>query len=418
MKVILSSPANNSNCKSLANGLVNADLLDKYYTSIAIFPGSILDRLGRISAFSDIRRKNFDPKLKPHIKTFPTLEIGRKLSGILGLPNLVNREDAIFSINKINLKHDKRVSTSLANAKKKGLTGIYCFEDVASFSFKEAKRLGLKTLYELPIGYWRSANKLLKEEQERWPEWANTIVNFEDSEEKLKRKDDEIRQADRIFVASSFTAKTLEEYPGKLPPVEIIPYGFPTVIKEAIQNLKFKNNFGKPLKLLFVGSLTQRKGIADLFAAVENVKEHVQLTIVGNKITNNCEVLDVELAKHTWIPTMSHSKILELMQGQDILVFPSLFEGFGLVITEAMSQGTPVITTDRTAGKEFIKHGQNGWLVEAGSTIALKEQIEALINQRKLIEEVSREALMTAKTRNWEQYSKEIAEAVSRELMR
>jgi len=41
-----------------------------------------------------------------------------------------------------------------------------------------------------------------------------------------------------------------------------------------------------------------------------------------------------------------NTDILKLMASQDVFVFPSLFEGFGLVITEAMSQGTPVISTD------------------------------------------------------------------------
>ena len=52
------------------------------------------------------------------------------------------------------------------------------------------------------------------------------------------------------------------------------------------------------------------------------------------------------------------------MREHDVFVFPSLFEGFGLVITESMSQGTPVITTDRTAGPDLIKNDENGWLLK------------------------------------------------------
>lgn len=47
---------------------------------------------------------------------------------------------------------------------------------------------------------------------------------------------------------------------------------------------------------------------------------------------------------------MPHDQILNLMRTQDVFVFPSLFEGYGLVVAEAMSQGTPVITTSRTCG--------------------------------------------------------------------
>jgi len=100
------------------------------------------------------------------------------------------------------------------------------------------------------------------------------------------------------------------------------------------------------------------------------------------------------------------------MKASDVLVLPSLFEGFGLVITEAMSQGTPVITTERTAGPDLIEHGKNGWLVKAGSTESLMEAIHSVLTDRRLVSLVGREALETAKRRPWEMYSQELAAAV------
>jgi len=102
------------------------------------------------------------------------------------------------------------------------------------------------------------------------------------------------------------------------------------------------------------------------------------------------------------------------MRQNDILIFPSLFEGFGLVITESMSQGTPVITTDRTAGPDLLKHGENGWLIEAGSTTALQESIEKILEQRSNIESVGRAAMKTAEKRSWTEYGNEMAQAMRR----
>src|SRR5206468_9345000 len=98
-----------------------------------------------------------------------------------------------------------------------------------------------------------------------------------------------------------------------------------------------------------------------------------------------------------WIPSLPHQQILKLMHEHDVLVFPSLFEGFGLVITEAMSQGTPVITTERTVGPDIIDHGQNGWIVEAGSTEALQQAIEELIFKPELVAETGLKAIETAR---------------------
>ncbi|MDF2434041.1 MAG: hypothetical protein JWP44_3672, partial [Mucilaginibacter sp.] len=226
--------------------------------------------------------------------------------------------------------------------------------------------------------------------------------------------ENEIKLADHVFVASTFTASTIKDYPGKLPPVSIIPYGFPTVTENARQYAVVKK--GSALKLLYVGSLSQRKGIANLFAAVEKLKDHVELTLVGTKRNNNCTALNSALAKHTWIPSLSHNDVLELMRAHDVLVFPSLFEGFGLVITEAMSQGTPVITTDRTAGPDLIENGKNGWLIEAGSTEALISAIENILYSPGLIARAGKEAMQTASLRPWEIYESEIAAAVAKIL--
>jgi glycosyltransferase involved in cell wall biosynthesis len=139
----------------------------------------------------------------------------------------------------------------------------------------------------------------------------------------------------------------------------------------------------------------------------------VELTVIGRKPNNNnCAVLDKALSKCNWIPSLPHSEILRVMSEHDILVFPSLFEGFGLVITEAMSQGTPVITTNRTAGPDLIEHGKNGWLVEAGSTQALQETIEDILSHPEVIARAGKEALETAGKRPMNQYGYDLAKAV------
>jgi glycosyltransferase involved in cell wall biosynthesis len=100
------------------------------------------------------------------------------------------------------------------------------------------------------------------------------------------------------------------------------------------------------------------------------------------------------------------------MQENDVFVFPSLFEGFGLVITEAMSQGTPVITTERTAGLDFIDNDDNGWLVKAGDTTALRFAIENLLANPEKIKKAGLAARETALKRPWQVYGKELAAAI------
>ncbi len=388
-------------------------MLAEFRTSIASFPGSMLDNLGSFGPLAEIRRRRFDPELMPFTKAWPWVEAGRLLVSKAGLSKLTRHETGLLCIDAVYRSFDRHVASSLKKGRSKGVKTVYAYEDGAQFCFQEARKLHLQCLYDLPIGYWRAARKLLENERLNKPEWASTLTGFMDSEAKLARKDEELKLADRIYVASQFTASTLKEFPGKLAPVEVIPYGFPPVAGQRQYTSLARR---KALKVLFVGGLSQRKGIAELFAAVKAIGPSVELTLVGRKASNHCQVLDQELKKHTWIPSLPNADILTLMQDHDVLVFPSLFEGFGLVITEAMSQGTPVITTDRTAGPDLIEHGHNGWLVEAGSATALQAAIENLLYHPEIISKAGQAAMDTASKRPWHVYGQELANSISNHL--
>lgn len=412
MKIIFSHLTGNANVKAAVTGFIEATLLAEFNVTIAAFPGTLLYKLGELQLFSKIRRREFDPVIKPFVKVWPWLEAGRLIGSNTALLPLINSRKSPFYIKTVAQNFDKYIAARLKTISSPCIKGVYGFEETSLHTFQQAKHLGLKCFYDLPIGYWRAAQRFQEKERERWPEWVSTMNAFNNSPSQLLQKDREIGLADHMFVASSFTANTLKEFPGILPTVEIIPYGFPPVYTGPRNYSNLQKN--ESLKLLFVGSLTQRKGIADVFAAIKPFRKYVQLTIVGAKTTNNCKALDNELSIHNWIPSLSREAILQLMRVHDVLVFPSLFEGFGLVITEAMSQGMPVITTDRTAGPDLIVNGKNGWLIEAGSTATLQAAIENLLYQSKSIEQAGHEAMETAHLRPWKKYGMELAEAVAR----
>lgn len=408
MKLILYHAQGNANVRASAIGLVESDLLKEFHTSIACFPGSLLDKMGNVSFLSEIHRREFDKSLQKFTFTWPIIELGRLISLRAGFSRWTKQETGVFSVEATIRRLDRKVAARLKDADKKGITGVYAYEDGAAFSFYKAKESGIACFYDLPTGYWRAKLRILEAEKQRSPNWQNTIRGLKDSKEKLARKDEEVRMADRIFVASKFTASTLKDYPGKLPPIEIIPYGFPCV--GAVRN--YDENPGRTIKLLFVGSLSQQKGIANLFEAVDRLGKRVSLTLVGHKASDECIPLNAGIEKHRWIDSLPHHKILEIMREHDVLVFPTLFDGFGLVITEAMSQGTPVIATYNSAGPDLIEHGKNGWLFEAGSTSDLQAIIEELAENPAVIAQAGFEAMETARRRPWSIFMHELSAAI------
>jgi len=406
-KIILSHPLGNQNVRAALKGFNDAGQLAAFNTSIACFPDTLLNSVSNMKPLREIKKRSFDTSLSRLTHVNPTKEIGRLLSSKIGLKSLVKHEVGVFSVDKIFHDIDNFTAKMLVN-NKVSANAVYAYEDSALETFKRAKLKGITAIYDLPIGYWRAARRLMQSEVEQRPEWASTMVGFKDSPKKLQRKDDEISLANHIFVASSFTAKTLLDYPGTLPDISVIPYGFPPVFRD-----KEYGNNDKPLKVLFVGGLSQRKGIANLFEAVNHLgTKNIELTVVGRKAATDCSALEVELAKCNYIPSLSHGDILALMRTQDVFVFPSLFEGFGLVITEAMSQGLPVITTDRTVGPDVITHSENGWIINAGSTNSLIECLDNILSDRSLLKKCGVAATATASMRSWDNYGKELAEKV------
>lgn len=143
------------------------------------------------------------------------------------------------------------------------------------------------------------------------------------------------------------------------------------------------------------------------------MKNKIEATVVGRGNINECTALKNALSNVNYIPSLPHDEILKLMSKHDLFIFPSLFEGFGLVITEAMSQGTPVITTDRTCGPDIIHNGVDGWVVEAGNPAPIRQLLERFIETPELLVKVGKEALKTASNRPWSVYEKELAESVN-----
>lgn len=409
MKILVSHPTLNANSKNLVIGLLENKILFRLLSSIAIFPGQLLYKLGNYPKLKDLKRRRLDKSCQAYTRSKSFFEFGRLLASKLKLDFLLTHEKGLFCIDGVYEKHDKWVANNLAKAKKEGLMGVYAYEDGALTTFTKAKKLGIKCIYDLPIGYWKSARLLLQKEFDINPNWSSTLTGFNDSESKLSQKDKELALADIIFVASSFTKKTLEEYSGILPEIKVIPYGFPEVnYKKEYELLS-----NRKLKILFVGGLSQRKGISYLFEAVEGLENKVELTIVGHKAVLNCTELNLALEKHNWIQSLSHEQVLACMREHDVFVFPSLFEGFGLVITEAMSQGVPVITTDRTAGPDLIQDGIDGWIVPAGSSLAIKEVLNKILENPELIKNIGLAAQSKAQTRPWSIYGQEMAYALS-----
>ena len=398
--IVLSHPTGNANVRAIANGLVSKQMLYEFNTTIAAFPNNFWYQLGGIKGLSDFRRRSFNPALQPYTIGHPYGALGRAVASKLGLASLLKHETGRFSIDKIYRNFDMQVSKRLSKAKKNGATAVYAYEDGALETFLEAKKIGLECIYDLPIAYYETLQKLLQEEAEKKPAWAATLGGgIADSTEKLARKRKELELADTIIVASDFVRDSLPTW-AKNKKIIQSPFGTPSS-NESIPVQE--NRVSEKLRVLFVGSMTQRKGLGDLFEAMHLVDPNAVELIVMGSLAAPLSFYKNQ-ANFIYESTRPHAEVLQLMNGCDVFCLPSIVEGRALVMQEAMSQGLPIIITPNTGGEDLVIAEQTGFLVPIGNPVAIAQKINWFLENRNKSLEMKMASIAKAKEYSWEGY--------------
>ena len=415
MKTLLAHPTGNQNFRQLGAVLHAHGLLGLTASCLSWNLDGTLGRLLPTGVRGRLSRRSFGP-WAAGMATRPWLEPARLAAQKLGWRGATAHERGWCCVDAVYRDFDQWLARKLpAWQREHGLDAVYAYEDGALAQFRRAKDLGLRCFYDQPIGHWKAARRLLGEEAERLPEWAATLTGNLDSTAKLERKDAELAAADVVFAACQFTAETLAA--SGMPtttPVVVTPYGAPPPITEEEWAARWTGRAaGGPLRAIFVGGLSQRKGLAEVFAAVRQLRPHVELTVIGLPPPGvSCAALQRGLRDCRYLPSLSHAEVLREMRAHDVLLFPSLFEGFGLVILEAMSQGVPVITTRHTGGPEVIRHGEDGFLVPIRDADAIAGLLAGLVRDRARLRDLSRAAWHRSGEFTWESYGAKVAAGV------
>lgn len=140
------------------------------------------------------------------------------------------------------------------------------------------------------------------------------------------------------------------------------------------------------LKVIFVGSLSKRKNVKVLVEALKGMKE-VDLTIVGDgeerhvleRLAADCRVT----AK--FLGTRSMEKIPNIMANNDILVLPSLHDGWGAVVNEALTQGLYVICSDKCGAKDLLLDSRRGKVFANDNVAELKGILKEACDKKDIL---------------------------------
>jgi len=399
MKILLIHTTGNQYVRALLRSFNEAGMLAKFVTTIAVNKDSWWLKLLPKSTSQQLTRRVF-PLPESRLSTRPWLEVCRNLFAKLGWQWALRHEIGFASIDKVHADLDKAVAAKLEKkVKQLGITAVYAFEDGALETFKKAKKLGLTCIYDLPIVYWETGRSLMQEEAERVPDWRATLAGgIIDSPEKLDRKTAELQLADVVVVSGQFLVDSLPAW-AKAKRIIVAPFGSPKPLPS-----QAKKNTNGPLRVLFVGSMGQRKGLADLFAAARLLgPAKIELVALGHLMAP-IEFYERQFDNFTYAPVRPHEQMLEFMQGCDVFCLPSIVEGRALVMQAAMSQGLPLLITPNTGGEDLIIEGETGFLVPVRSAQKLAERLDWFVAHRAEVLEMGKKAQLHAARYTWKAY--------------
>src|SRR5579885_2143546 len=222
----------------------------------------------------------------------------------------------------------------------------------------------------------------------------------------------EPKMADHWLTASSFTRNTLCEAGIPAARIHVIPYGTDFHrFSPAPGGNRWQSG---PLRLLFVGK-GQRKGIKYLLDAVDRLPAgKVELNMCASVaetglIRNRRQSIHVR-------GFVSDEELVNTYRAAHVFVLPSLAEGFGHVLLEAMACGLPIIGTTHTATPDLIADGQEGFIIEPADTDAVASRIDYFLRNPSRVQSMGDAARSRAENFTWSRFRAEVAEVVTKLL--
>ena len=258
-----------------------------------------------------------------------------------------------------------------------------------------------------PYAHHRFTRRILDEESKLEPDFAATLNGHITPPWLQERLDREIEMADHILLGSSFAKQSFIEEGIDEKKLVVIPYGSDTsIFHPDKKNPKPKDEF----RVLFVGQIGQRKGISYLLRAYKQFqKPTTQLTLVG-EILGDGTAIHPYRSLFTHIPHVPRPELAKIYANADIFVFPTLIEGLGLVVLEAMASGLPVITTTN-GPDDIVRDGVDGFVIGSRDQKAILQYMLRLYDDQDLRLEMGRNARERASQFSWNRYRHNIAEA-------
>lgn len=412
MKSIIIAHPGKQHSFHTAIGVKKTGFRMQYCTTVYDKPGSLTHFIKRFLSKNDSEKAN--TRRNSEIKDSEVCQI-LEWHGLYQL-FMMRRNISGDRYNKINDSLNVKFGHRVAKlAKKTHVDAVISYDNNSMTLFSDLKRMSPETIRILDVS---AANRIYMKEiyksvLQLSPDFADKLKEecpIIESEKVCERVQKEIELSQYFLVGSSFVKKSLEYSGVKSEQIYICPYGVDTS-KFYRKALKIRTE-SEPIRFVFVGGTKQLKGLSYMLQAFQKV-DHTKATFTIIGADNLYEKLKGKYAKDVNFAGMIlHDKMPEVLQDYDVMVFPSLGEGFSLSMVEAMACGLPVISSTNTGANDFIENSKNGFIVPIQDADAIADKMQWFMNHREEIPRMGKNAIKTASALTWDNYHKKVAAAI------
>lgn len=388
--------------QEVAVALANSGEEVRFLTTLTPDGGDLAAAFLRLSG--DTSRRRLDPLVKTKTLTYPWRELLRLIDGKLSRDEI--RRDWIFHWALDGF------DAWVAKQMKPPVQMVYGYETQCLKTFTAARERGIKSVLDLPSPEHDYVENLLNAEYSKFPELKTPAKQYFRGlqKDRTARRHREFELADIVVANSSFTAKTWAAAGLDGSKIRVVTLGGPA--PEARGTDGGSKGCG-PLRLVWAGTFSVRKGAHYLLEAWRrwNPGERAVLEVFGSVALPDSLMKDLPESVVLHGPVARQRVLDEFVRG-DFLVFPTLCDGFGLVVPEAMSRGLPVLTTTQAGASDLVEDRVNGLLVEAGGAEQLVEALQWAASNRDKLATMRTAALETASKNQWKDYGAKLRAAL------
>lgn len=391
------------------------DSLAAYLTTFAWQPDGTLDRSLRAmpggfghKIATELSRRAITALPQDCLETRPFWEIARTVAQKAGA--------GAPAIDRIWDHMSRSFTRSAGRRLARGVEAVYAYEYTALEAFRAAGRRGVAKILDFPSLNSRQYEELQSQEKARFPELVDRHDAYFDAkfETRQARRDAEMALADVIITNSSVTRAS--HIAGGADPAKTfaVPYGAPPTIAGVKPRAA-----GGPLRVVWAGTFGIRKGAHLFINAWQSgrIASHAVADVYG-AVALPDRLLGSARSLMNFHGSVVRSTLFDAFEAADILMFPTLSDGFGMVVTEAFARGLPVITTDQAGACDLVEHEKNGLIIPAGDADAIARALEWCLDHRDRLAAMRAASLQTARNWQWSDYRRGLIEAVATGLAR